>query len=230
MSVPVSGTPRLVRHQCDEDDRHVEEVADAETGRLDQDERGKDAGIRRRCKGEDRPPGVHRGRRHTLTKGRRNPSCAASLVRGVGSGVDGPLRENGRVARLLVLGAGPAQLGVLAAARRAGLAVVAADRDPSAPGFREADRRAIVSIEDEPAIERLARAEQVDGIVAPGTDHAVATAARIASRLGVPHPLTPEAAQLAVSRQAPAGASRRGRDPAAQVARLPDARRGHRGR
>ncbi len=105
------------------------------------------------------------------------------------------------MARLLVLGAGPAQLGVLAAARRAGLTVVAADRDPSAPGFRDADRRAIVSIEDEPAIERLARAEQVDGIVAPGSDHAVATAARIALRLGLPHPLTPEAAQLAVSRQ-----------------------------
>jgi len=104
-------------------------------------------------------------------------------------------------ARLLVLGAGPAQLGVLSAARRRGLTVVAADRDPSAPGFRYADRRAIVSIEDEPAIDRLARAEHVDGVVAPGTDHAVGTAARIASRLGLPHPLAPETAALAVSRQ-----------------------------
>jgi len=121
-------------------------------------------------------------------------------------GADGPSRDNGQVAldesaRLLVLGAGPAQLGVLAAARRRGLTVVAADRDPSAPGFRYADRRAIVSIEDEPAIARLARAERVDGIVAPGTDHAVGTAARIAVRLALPHPLDPEAAALAVSRQ-----------------------------
>ncbi len=104
-------------------------------------------------------------------------------------------------ARLLVLGAGPAQLGVLSAARRRGLTVVAADRDPSAPGFRYADRRAIVSIEDEPALDRLARAERVDGIVAPGTDHAVATAARLAERLALPHPLAPEVAALAVSRQ-----------------------------
>jgi biotin carboxylase len=104
-------------------------------------------------------------------------------------------------ARLLVLGAGPAQLGVLAAARRRGLTIVAADRDPSAPGFRYADRRAIVSIEDETAVDRLARAEHVDGIVAPGTDHAVGTAARIAARLGLSHPLAPEAAALAVSRQ-----------------------------
>ena len=102
--------------------------------------------------------------------------------------------------RLLVLGAGPAQLGVLAAARRRGLTVVAADRDPSAPGFRYADRRAIVSIEDEPAVDRLARAEEVDGLIAPGTDHAVGIAARIASRLGLPHPLEPEAAALSVSR------------------------------
>ncbi len=102
--------------------------------------------------------------------------------------------------RLLVLGAGPGSLGVLAAARRRGLTLVAADRDPSAPGFRYADRRAIVSIEDEPAIDRLARAEEVDGLVAPGTDHAVGIAARIAHRLGLPHPLQPEAAALAVSR------------------------------
>jgi biotin carboxylase len=104
------------------------------------------------------------------------------------------------VARLLVLGAGPAQLGLLAAARARGLTVIAADRDPSAPGFRYADRRAIVSIEDEQAIERLARAEEIDAVVAPGTDHAVALAARVASRFGLPHPVTPESASLAVSK------------------------------
>ena len=103
--------------------------------------------------------------------------------------------------RLLVLGAGPPQLGVLEAAQRRGLTVIAADRDPSAPGFRHADRRAIVSIEDEPAIERLARAERVDGLVAPGTDHAVAIAARVAHRLGLPHPVTPESALLAASKR-----------------------------
>jgi len=104
------------------------------------------------------------------------------------------------VTRLLVLGAGPAQLGVLAAARARSLTVVAADRDPSAPGFRYADRRAIVSIEDEPAIERLARAEEVEGIVAPGSDHAVAVAARVAQRLGLTHPVEPEVATLAVNK------------------------------
>ncbi|TMM10243.1 MAG: hypothetical protein E6F98_12995 [Actinobacteria bacterium] len=40
----------------------------------------------------------------------------------------------------------------------------------------------------------------MDGLVAAGTDHAVAIAARIAHRLGLPHPLQPEAAALSVSK------------------------------
>ena len=109
-------------------------------------------------------------------------------------------RQEQRRKRLLVLGAGPAQLGLLVEARRRDLHVVAADRDPGAPGFRYADRRAIVSAEDEPAIERLARAENVDGLIAPGIDWAVAIAARVAHRLGVDHPLDPETALLATSK------------------------------
>ena len=102
--------------------------------------------------------------------------------------------------RLLVLGAGPAQLGLLAAAQERGLFVIAADRDPAAPGFAHADRRAIVSAEDEVALERLADAERVDGTIAPGIDWPVAIAARIAARLGLSHPLSPEAAALATSK------------------------------
>ena len=104
------------------------------------------------------------------------------------------------MARLLVLGAGPAQLGVLAAAQARGVSVVAADRDPSAPGFRYADRRAIVSTEDESGIERLAAAERIDGLIAPGIDWPVAIAARVAQRLGLPHPISPETATLSTSK------------------------------
>jgi biotin carboxylase len=106
-----------------------------------------------------------------------------------------------RAPRLLVLGAGPPQLGLLSAARRLGVLVVAADRDPSAPGFRYCQRRAIVSVEDEPALERLARAERSDGIAAAGSDRSVAIAARIASRLGLSHHVSPDAASRAVSPQ-----------------------------
>jgi biotin carboxylase len=102
--------------------------------------------------------------------------------------------------RLLVLGAGPGQLGLLEAARARGLYVVAADRNPSAPGFRFADRRAIISVEDEPQLDRLATAERVDGVVAPGIDWPVAIAARIADRLALPHAIDPATAVLATSK------------------------------
>ena len=106
-----------------------------------------------------------------------------------------------RSSRLLVLGAGPAQLGLLEAARKRGVWTAVADRDPAAPGFRLADRRCIVSTEDEPAIERLAAALDLDGIIAPGTDWPVAVAARVAEKLGLPHPISPAAAILATSKQ-----------------------------
>ncbi len=102
--------------------------------------------------------------------------------------------------RLLVLGAGPAQLGLLEAARRRGLHVIAVDRDPAAPGFALADRRAILSAEDESGIDRLASAEEVDGIVAPGIDWPVGIAARCAERLGLAHPITPASANLSTSK------------------------------
>ena len=102
--------------------------------------------------------------------------------------------------RLLVLGAGPAQLGLLETAQARGLYVVACDRDPAAVGFRHADRRAIISVEDEPAIDRLATAEHIDGVIAPGIDFPVAVAARIAERLNLRHPLPASAALLATSK------------------------------
>jgi biotin carboxylase len=103
--------------------------------------------------------------------------------------------------RLLVLGAGPAQLGLLESAASRGVWVAVADRDPGAPGFRYADRRCILSTEDEPAIDRLIDALQVDGIIAPGTDWPVGVAARAASRARLPHPLDPDTAILATNKQ-----------------------------
>jgi biotin carboxylase len=102
--------------------------------------------------------------------------------------------------RLLVLGAGSAQLGLLEAARKQGLFTIAVDRDPGAPGFALADRRAIISTEDERGIERLAAAERIDAVIAPGIDWPVGIAARVAAKLGIPHPLDPATAGLAVSK------------------------------
>jgi biotin carboxylase len=104
------------------------------------------------------------------------------------------------VKRLLVLGAGPAQLGLLEAARKRGVFTIAVDRDPSAAGFALAERRAIISTEDERGIERLAAAERINGVIAPGIDWPVGIAARVAAKVGAPHPLAPSTAGLAVSK------------------------------
>ena len=92
-------------------------------------------------------------------------------------------------------------MGLLRAARERSLFTIAVDRDPGAVAFPLADKRALVSIEDEPAVDRLARAEEVDGLIAPGTDWPVGVAARIADRLGLPHPISPATAALATSKQ-----------------------------
>jgi len=115
-------------------------------------------------------------------------------------GDSGEPRNAAGARRLLVLGAGPAQLGLLEAARDTDVYVIAADRDPAAAGFALADRRAIVSTEDESGIAQLAEAERVHGIVSPGSDWPVGIAARVADRLGLPHPISPESAVLATSK------------------------------
>jgi hypothetical protein len=101
--------------------------------------------------------------------------------------------------KVLVLGAGRQQVGLLRAAQERGLLVIAVDRDPAAPGFRFADRRALISFEDEPSIHRLAEAERIDGVVSPANDWSVGIAARVAHRLALPHPLEPVTAALAAS-------------------------------
>ena len=78
--------------------------------------------------------------------------------------------------------------------------MIAVDRDPSAPGFAYADKRALVSTEDEPAVDRLARAESVDGIISPGADWPVGVAARVAARLGLPHPIDEATAALVTTK------------------------------
>jgi biotin carboxylase len=78
--------------------------------------------------------------------------------------------------------------------------VIAVDRDPQAPGFAVADARAVISSEDEEAVDRLARARDVDGIVSPGADWPVGIAARVAERIGLPHPIDARTGSIATSK------------------------------
>ena len=56
------------------------------------------------------------------------------------------------------------------------------------------------STEDEPGIERVAAALEIDGLIAPGTDWPVGVGARIAERLRLAHPITPATAVLATNK------------------------------
>jgi biotin carboxylase len=78
--------------------------------------------------------------------------------------------------------------------------VIAVDRDPAAQGFPLADERAVLSSEDEEAIDRLARARDVDGIVSPGADWPVGIAARVAGRIGLAHPIDARTGVVATSK------------------------------
>ena len=156
---------------------------------------GSDDDPRRRAPRPGRPP-------HRLDRQARAADRLARLDRLRGRArADRRLvpRQRGLVAgrprarpRLLVLGAGPAQLGLLEAARARGdVDVIAVDRDPQAVGFPLAHERAILSTEDEEGIDRLARARDVDGIISPGADWPVGIAARVAERIGLAHPIDP---------------------------------------
>jgi biotin carboxylase len=102
---------------------------------------------------------------------------------------------------LLVLGASPHQLDVIAAAQRRGLRVAVADNVPDNPGHRLADVSHVVDTTDAGAIEAVARAEGAAAIVAPCTDVAVPTAAGVAARLGLPG-VAPEIAAVTTSKLA----------------------------
>jgi biotin carboxylase len=78
--------------------------------------------------------------------------------------------------------------------------VIAVDRDPQAVGFVLADERAIISSEDEEAVDRLARAREVHGIVSPGADWPVGIAARVAERIGLSHTITARTGSIVTSK------------------------------
>src|SRR4051794_19514480 len=102
---------------------------------------------------------------------------------------------------LLVLGASVHQLDVITRARARHLRVAVADNVPENPGHGLADVSYLVDTTDVDAIDAVARAEHVDGVIAACTDVAVPTAAAVSARLGLPG-VDPAAAALVTSKLA----------------------------
>lgn len=106
--------------------------------------------------------------------------------------------------RLLVLGAGLDQCFMLKTARELGVATVALDMDPNAPGFEIADDSAVISNRDVPAIfdflDRYCKDKPIDGVSTMGSDipHIVA---EVAHFLGTPS-IAMESAKMTVDKYA----------------------------
>ena len=127
--------------------------------------------------------------------------------------------------RLLVLGAGPAQLGLLRAARDRGLFVIACDRDPAALGFEYADRRAVVSTRTSPPSASSPRRSRWTGSSRPGSTGRSRSRRASPRRSGSRTRSTPRSPR-SPSQAPPARAARRARRAAAALGA--DDRRGRR--
>ena len=89
---------------------------------------------------------------------------------------------------LLVLAASAYQVPTIRTAKALGYRVVTTDNVPANPGHALADACFGVDTTHRDDVLALARAERVDGVIAPGTDVAVETAAFVAEQLGLPGP------------------------------------------
>lgn len=90
--------------------------------------------------------------------------------------------------KLLILGAGVYQLPVIRRARQMGLEVIVCSRPGPYPGVAEADRFHPVDTTDLQRCLDIARNENVDGVLSPGTDVAMLTLGTIVDALGLPGP------------------------------------------
>jgi len=87
---------------------------------------------------------------------------------------------------LLVIAAGPLQVPAIEEAAQLGLRTVAVDANPRAPGMSLADVRYTVDIFDAPAVEEIACAEKIAGVMTLCTDAPVRIVAAVAAALGLP--------------------------------------------
>ncbi len=88
--------------------------------------------------------------------------------------------------RILILGAGPQQLKLIARARARGAFVVVLDRDKNAPGAPLASRHVECDMLDIPKATAAAKEYNVDSIATGGSDQVMVTVAAVAAACGLP--------------------------------------------
>ncbi len=100
--------------------------------------------------------------------------------------------------KLLILGAGPMQVPIIALAKELGYCTVVADYDPKAPGFIYADVISTISTIDKEAVLKLAQEEKVDGLLTT-SDYPVRVVSYVGEKLCLPT-MTQRVAQVCTNK------------------------------
>lgn len=87
--------------------------------------------------------------------------------------------------KLLVLAAGILQVPVIKKAKEMGIYVIAADGDPNAVGLKYADKAVVVNITSEEDMLKVAREEQIDGVIHPCSEVSMNVMGRLNDELGL---------------------------------------------
>lgn len=87
--------------------------------------------------------------------------------------------------KLLVLAAGILQVPVIKKAKDMGIYVIAADGDPNAVGLKYADEAIVVNITSEEDVLKVAREEQIDGVIHPCSEVSMNVMGRLNDELGL---------------------------------------------
>ena len=103
--------------------------------------------------------------------------------------------------RLLVIGAGPEQLGAIRLARDLGVEVIATDINPRSPGMTVAHHARVVSTKNAAGSLQVAQAFKVDGVITVSSETGVPVVAHIAHAMGLPG-FSPDTAHWATNKNA----------------------------
>lgn len=88
--------------------------------------------------------------------------------------------------KILIIGAGFLQDFVIQKAKKIGYETLAVDGNPSAIGFKSADKYRVIDITDKEKCLKYAIEEKIDGVLTAATDYGVLTAAYIAEKMNIP--------------------------------------------
>lgn len=99
--------------------------------------------------------------------------------------------KSGEKKKIMIIGAGPAQLMGILHAQKMGYEVIAIDGDKKAPGLKHANIGIELDVKDADSAVEIARQQQVSGVVSIASEISLHTTSVVAKELGLPG-LSPE--------------------------------------